>query len=47
MKRSKFTDAQMAFILRRAEEGAAVGEVCRKGVSRRPRSTTGAKSTAG
>jgi putative transposase len=30
MKRSKFTEAQIAFILRQAEEGAAVGEVCRK-----------------
>lgn len=30
MKRSKFTDAQIAFILRQAEEGAPVGEVCRK-----------------
>jgi putative transposase len=30
MKRSKFTEAQIAFILRQAEEGAAVVEVCRK-----------------
>lgn len=30
MKRSKFTEAQIAFILRRAEEGTAVAEVCRK-----------------
>ncbi len=30
MKRSKFTEAQVAFILRQAEEGTAVGEVCRK-----------------
>ena len=30
MKRSKFTEAQIAFILRQAEEGIAVGEVCRK-----------------
>jgi putative transposase len=29
MKRSKFTEAQMAFILRQAEEGTAIGEVCR------------------
>ena len=29
MKRSKFTEAQIAFILRQAEEGTAVGEVCR------------------
>ena len=30
MKKSKFTDAQIAFILRQAEEGTAVAEVCRK-----------------
>jgi putative transposase len=30
MKRSKFTEAQIAFILRQAEEGTVVGEVCRK-----------------
>ena len=30
MKKSKFTDAQIAFILRQAEEGASVSEVCRK-----------------
>jgi putative transposase len=30
MKRSKFSEAQIAFILRQAEEGTVVGEVCRK-----------------
>ena len=30
MKRSQFTDHQIAFILRQAEEGTAVEEVCRK-----------------
>jgi putative transposase len=30
MKRSKFTGAQIAFILHQAEEGTAIGEVCRK-----------------
>ena len=30
MKRSKFTEAQIAFILRQAEEGTRVEEVCRK-----------------
>ena len=30
MKRSKFTDSQIAFILRQAEEGIPVEEVCRK-----------------
>lgn len=34
MKKSKFTDAQIAFILRQADEGTAIAEVCRKaGVS--------------
>jgi putative transposase len=30
VERSKFTEAQIAFILRQAEEGTAVAEVCRK-----------------
>ncbi len=30
MKRSKFTDAQIAFILQQAIEGTSVAEVCRK-----------------
>lgn len=30
MKRSKFSESQMAFILRQAEEGTSVEEVCRK-----------------
>ena len=30
MKKLKFTDAQIAFVLRQAEEGTAIGEVCRK-----------------
>jgi putative transposase len=30
MKRSKFSDAQIGFILRQAEEGTSVEEVCRK-----------------
>lgn len=30
MKKSKFTDSQIAFILRQAEEGTTVEEVCRK-----------------
>ena len=30
MKRSKFTDAQIALILQQAGEGAAVAEICRK-----------------
>ena len=30
MKRTKLTDAQIAFVLRQAEEGTPVAEVCRK-----------------
>ena len=30
MKRSKFTEAQIAFVLKQAEEGKSVAEVCRK-----------------
>jgi putative transposase len=30
MKKSKFTEAQIAFILRQAEEGTSAPEVCRK-----------------
>jgi putative transposase len=30
MKKSKFTEAQIAFILKQAEDGAPVAEVCRK-----------------
>ncbi len=33
MKRSKFTEAQIAFILRQAEEGTAIGEVSQAGIS--------------
>ncbi len=30
MKRSKFTEAQIAFVLKQAEDGRSVAEVCRK-----------------
>ena len=30
MKRSKYREAQIAFVLRQAEEGTTIGEVCRK-----------------
>jgi hypothetical protein len=35
VKRSKFTEAQIAFVLRQAEEGTAVDKVCRKGGDQR------------
>jgi putative transposase len=30
MKKTKFTEAQIAFVLKQAEEGTSVAEVCRK-----------------
>ena len=30
MKKSKFSESQIAFILKQAEDGSTVGEVCRK-----------------
>ena len=30
MKASKFTEAQIAFVLKQADEGTSVAEVCRK-----------------
>jgi len=30
IKRSKFSHAQIAFVLKQAEEGTTIGEVCRK-----------------
>ncbi len=30
MKRSKFSEAQIAFVLKQADDGTSVGEVCRK-----------------
>lgn len=30
MKKSQFTEAQIAFVLKEADEGTAVAEVCRK-----------------
>ena len=47
MKKSKFSEAQIAFILKQAEDGTSVGEFCRKVGSRRRRSTTGVRSTPG
>ena len=30
MKRSKFTEVQIAFVLKQVEDGASIAEVCRK-----------------
>lgn len=30
MKKSKFSEAQIAFVLKQAEDSTSVGEVCRK-----------------
>ncbi|NSZ15191.1 hypothetical protein AVF2S5_15545 [Agrobacterium vitis] len=30
MKASKFTEAQIAFVLKQAHDGTLIGEVCRK-----------------
>ncbi len=30
MKKSKFTESQIAFVLKQAEEGTSIAEVCRK-----------------
>ncbi len=30
MKRSKFSEAQIAFVLKQSEDGTSIGEVCRK-----------------
>lgn len=47
MKKTKFSEQQIAFILRRTKEGTTVGEVCRKaGISEVP-ITAGARSMAG
>lgn len=36
MKASKFTEAQSAFVLKQADEGTAIAEICRKaGISLR------------
>jgi hypothetical protein len=46
MKRSKFSQAQIAFILRQADEGTSDAEVRRKAGYRKRPSTTGASATA-
>jgi putative transposase len=46
MKASKFSEAQIAFVLKQAEDGTPIGEVCRKaGISdATPRFITGARN---
>jgi len=34
MKASKFSEAQIAFVLKQAEDGTPIGEVCRKNFGR-------------
>lgn len=47
MKKSKFSEEQIAYALRQADGGTPVGDVCRQlGVSPRPRFTCGRRNTA-
>ena len=49
MPRKRFTNAQIAFALRQAEDGATLNEICRKmGMSERnqPAGTTPGRSAA-
>ena len=48
MKTSKFTEAQVAFILKQAKEGTPIAEVCRKaGIAEATCLTIGVSATAG
>jgi len=47
MKASKFTEAQIAFVLKQAQNGTSIAEVCRKAGSAKRPSTTGARSMRG
>lgn len=53
MKRSKFGEAQIAFVLKQAEDGTVVGEVCRSsrtartGISEATCLTPGGRSMPG
>ena len=44
MKKSKFSEAKIAFILKQAESGTPIGEVCRKAGLARRRFTTGERN---
>lgn len=45
MKASKFSEAQIAFVLKQAEDGTPIGEVCRKAGISDATFTIGAKNT--
>ena len=45
MKKSRFTEEQMAYALKQAELGTAVGDICRKIDVSEARSTCGARNT--
>ena len=47
MKASKFSETQIAFVLKQAEDGTPIGEVCRKASIPMRRSTIGARSMPG
>lgn len=47
MKKPRFTEEQIAYALKRAELGTAVGEICRKMGIARPPSTYGERNTVG
>jgi putative transposase len=43
---SKFSEAQIAFVLKQAEDSTAVGEVCRKWATRSRSGSTRARSSS-
>ena len=47
MKKSKFTESQIAFVLKQAEEGTSIAEGCRKAGISEATFSTGATNMAG
>ena len=47
MKVSKFSEQQIALLLKQVDDGVSVEEVCRKAGSRSKPTTAGARSMAG
>ena len=45
--KKRFTEAQIIGVLKEAETGVKPGELCRKHGTRKRRTTTGRRSTAG